>query len=154
MDVKTKVSLSYTTPDGYTTMDCKAIDYSVSEDALTIECPEIQQLHTALNRIDAARAKALREIETVHQYLDECYLNDPDEGRAVPLVDRVARLVSQLAEAQAEVERLRAAARALYDSFHAEEESYWSTHPRNVEAFARVFGLDSADNTSQDAAGG
>ena len=104
MDVKTKVSLSYTTPDGYTTMDCKAIDYSASENALTIECQEVQQLHTALNLIDAARAKAVAEIETLHRYLDECYVNSPDERRAVPLVDRVARLLSQLAEAQAEIE--------------------------------------------------
>jgi len=97
MDVNTKVTLYTTTPNGYKTMDCTAIDYSVSENALTIECPEVQQLTRALHLIDEARAKAVAEIETLHRYLDECFINSRDEGRAVPLIDRVVLLVSLLA---------------------------------------------------------
>lgn len=69
---------------------------------------EVAKLTTALNLIDAARAKAVAEIEEVHRYLDECFVNAPDEGRAVPLIDRVVLLVSQIARDSAEVERLRA----------------------------------------------
>jgi hypothetical protein len=98
MNVNTKVTLYAITPDGYSTMDCTTVDYSVSENALTIECPEVQQLTTALHMIDAARAKALAEIEEVHRYLDECFINDRDEGRAVPLIDRVVLLVSRWAK--------------------------------------------------------
>lgn len=58
---------------------------------------EVAQLRTALDLIDAARAKAVNEIETMHRYLDECFAFAPDEGRAVPLVDRIVRLVSMLA---------------------------------------------------------
>ena len=63
MDVNTKVTLYVITPNGYKTMNCRAIDYSVSENALTIECPEVSQLNTALSLIDAARANALDEVE-------------------------------------------------------------------------------------------
>ena len=126
MDVKTKVSLYTITPDGYTTMDCEAIDYSASENALTIECQEIQQLYTALNMIDAARAEALREIETVHIYLDECYINDPDQGRAVPLVDRVVLLVSRWAKADGEATRLRDENRQLKATLAIQAAEHWA----------------------------
>lgn len=68
---------------------------------------EVAQLRTALDLIDAARAKAVNEIETMHRYLDECFAFAPDEGRAVPLIDRVVLLVSRWAKADGEVERLR-----------------------------------------------
>jgi hypothetical protein len=56
----------------------------------------------------AARAEAAEaEIEELHQYLDECYINDPDEGSAVPLIDRCVLLVSRWAKADGEVARLR-----------------------------------------------
>ena len=55
---------------------------------------ECERLRTALNLIDEARAKAVAEAETLHRYLDECFVNNPDEGRAVPLIDRVVLLVS------------------------------------------------------------
>jgi hypothetical protein len=57
---------------------------------------EVQRLHTALAAIDATRAQAIAEIEALHQYLDECFVNAPDQGRAVPLIDRVVLLVSIL----------------------------------------------------------
>ena len=69
---------------------------------------EMAQKTTALNLIDAARAKAVAEIEALHQYLDECYINNRDEGRAVPMIDRVVTLVSRWAKADGEAERLRA----------------------------------------------
>ena len=50
---------------------------------------------------------ALQEIETVHRYLDECYVNDRDEGCAVPLIDRCVLLVSRCAKDGNEVARLR-----------------------------------------------
>jgi len=105
MNTDTQVTLYVITPDGYSTMDCTAVDYSVSENALTIECPEVQQLTTALHLIDAARAKAVAEIEEVHRYLDECFINDRDEGRDVPLIDRVVLLVSQIARNSGETSR-------------------------------------------------
>ena len=110
MDVKTKVSLYTTTPDGYKTMDCKAIDYSASENALTIECQEIQQL-----------------------------------------IDRVARLVSQLARTEAECERLLEVLTNIGNYAHDA-----STGPTVPDAFweIRKMAYEAlADNTSQVAAG-
>lgn len=74
---------------------------------------EVARLNRALAMIDEARAKAVSEIEAVHQYLDECFINAPDEGRAVPLIDRVVLLVSRWAKADGEVTRLNTALRAL-----------------------------------------
>ena len=58
----------------------------------------------AIARAEAAEA----EIEAVHRYLDECFVNDPDEGQAVPLIDRVVLLVSRIARDGGEANRLRA----------------------------------------------
>ena len=48
--------------------------------------------------------------------------------------------------AEAEVERLREAARAFYDTFYVDDEGgdfvYWTTKPRHVEAFEQAFNID------------
>jgi len=63
----------------------------------------IDMLYALQDRLEAARA----EVEEVHRYLDECFVNDPDEGRAVPLIDRAVLLVSRIARDGGEVEALR-----------------------------------------------
>lgn len=62
----------------------------------------IDMLYALQDRLEAARA----EVDEVHRYLDECFVNDPDEGRAVPLIDRVVLLVSQIARDNGEAASL------------------------------------------------
>jgi hypothetical protein len=49
-------------------------------------------------------------------------------------------------EARAEVARLRAAGKALWDTFDVDDEGSgfvnWTTKPRHVERFERAFGID------------
>ena len=132
---------------------------------------DVVRLTTALNLIDEARAKAVAEIEEVHRYLDECYINSPDEGRAVPLIDRVVLLVSRWAKdeaaelelsqerfmrqaAEAEAARLRAAlelAAKFVAKAHADG-AYDNTAMSGERALAKINAALTGDNSDQDAA--
>lgn len=94
----------------------EAAELELSQERFMRQAAEAEnaRLHVALEAIDAARAKATAEIEAVHQHLDECFVNDPDEGRAVPLIDRVVLLVSQIARDNGAVAQLREQVAALF----------------------------------------
>ena len=81
-----------------------AADLGVAERERDAAQADVARLTTALALIDEARAKAVAEIEALHRYLDECFINAPDQGRAVPLVDRVVLLVSRWARAEGEAD--------------------------------------------------
>ena len=61
----------------------------------------LQELHNERMLKDQWTRRALAAeagVETVHQYLDECYINDPDDGRASTLFERVVRLAADAAK--------------------------------------------------------
>ena len=90
---------------GYKDSDLASLSETLRNRNAALEA-ESSRLIAAMVLIDTARAQAAAEIEEVHRYLDGCFVNSPDEGRAVPLIDRVVLLVSQIASGDAA--RLRA----------------------------------------------
>jgi hypothetical protein len=111
----------------------------------------------ALERAEAAEV----EIEEVHRYLDECYVNDPDEGRAVPLIDRVVHLTSRWAKADGEAERLREDVRILRGTLGLAERYVAKAHADGAynntamsgERALRIIDEALVDKRGQDAAG-
>lgn len=57
-----------------------------------------KRMGPVLEEIERLRA----EIAQCHIYLDESYVNDPEEAEALPLLERVVDIVGQLYKAQAE----------------------------------------------------
>jgi len=103
MNVNTKVTLYTIIPLGYDPIDCTAIDYSVSENALTIECAEVDRLIT---RAEAAEAYIERIRQAMGGYADS------------DLASLAETLKKRDDALEAEVERLRAALTSLFDAHY------------------------------------
>ena len=133
------VSLYYVRPGNAT--------HHVVYDTLDTPTPSL------LARAEAAEA----EIETVHVYMDECLIGNPDQGRSVPLIDRCVLLVSFLTRdhevealsrradaAEAEVARLREARAKLSEVYNAFGYTWPQSFVEDVGAFLETSDQDAA----------